>query len=130
MTTIFRSSSLIGLAGVLATLSMAMVPASAGEADVVDAKIVPSSDGSYRFDVALLHADTGWEHYADAFEILDGEGNILATRILVHPHVDEQPFTRSLSGVKIGPQLSEVTIRGRDSVHEYGGIEMVVQVPR
>ncbi len=130
MMTIFHSSRLTGLAGALAILFLSAVPALSGEADVVDANVVLSSDGSYRFDVALLHADTGWEHYADAFEILDGEGNILATRILVHPHVNEQPFTRSLSGVEIAPELSEVTIRGRDSVHEYGGIEMVVQVPR
>jgi len=31
----------------------------AGEADVVDAKILRSMDGTYRFDVTVLHADEG-----------------------------------------------------------------------
>ncbi len=104
--------------------------ATAGEADVVDVKISQTSGGSYSFDVTVRHADTGWEHYADSWEVLDNKGNILGTRVLVHPHVDEQPFTRSLSGVKIPAELTTVTIRAHDSVHKYGGKEMTVSVPR
>jgi len=104
--------------------------ANAGEADVVDVKISRSSGGSYSFDVAVRHADTGWKHYADSWEVLDNKGNILGKRVLVHPHVDEQPFTRSLSGVKIPEELSTVTIRAHDSVHKYGGKEITVKVPR
>jgi len=102
----------------------------AGEADVVDVKISQSSGESYSFDVAVKHADTGWKHYSDAWEVLDNKGNILAKRVLVHPHVNEQPFTRSLSGVEIPAAIKTVTIRAHDSVHEYGGKEMTVKVPR
>ncbi len=114
---------------VFASFSGGVLPVMAGEADVVGATIVRADDGTFRFDVTLAHADTGWEHYANAFEIVDGEGNVLAVRTLVHPHVDEQPFTRSISGVVLASELKEVTIRGRDSVHELGGIEMVLSVP-
>ncbi len=104
--------------------------ATAGEADVVDVKISRSSANSYSFDVAVRHGDTGWKHYADSWEVLDSKGNVLGKRVLVHPHVDEQPFTRSLSGVKIPAAINTVTIRAHDSVHKYGGKEMTVKVPR
>jgi len=103
--------------------------ASAGEADVIAAKAVLQQEGTYRFDVTVSHADTGWEHYADAFEVLDMNGNVLGTRTLVHPHVDEQPFTRSLLGVVIPKGVKQVTIRAHDSVHEYGGREIVLTLP-
>lgn len=118
----------------LLTLSLlslsSLSPAYAGEADVVEAFIKQSNDGTYRFDVTVAHADTGWEHYADAFEILSPDGTILGTRVLAHPHVDEQPFTRSLSGVEIPADIQEVRVRARDSVHEYGGAEITLAVPR
>jgi hypothetical protein len=92
-----------------------------GEVDVVAARAQPGNDGSWRFQVTLKHADTGWEHYADRWEILDPRGHIIATRVLAHPHVDEQPFTRGLSGVKIPEGTDSLTIRGHDKKHGYGG---------
>lgn len=81
------------------------------------------------FSATLRHADEGWEHYADAWEVLDPAGKVLATRVLVHPHVEEQPFTRSLSGVEIPAKVKEVTVRAHDSVHGYGGRTQTVQLP-
>jgi hypothetical protein len=105
-------------------------PAYGGEADVIDVKVVKQGAGSYRFDVTLKHADTGWKHYANAFEVLGPDGKSLGKRVLYHPHVNEQPFTRSLSGVKIPPEINMVTIRAHDSVHKTGGREMQVKLPR
>ncbi|HHJ17677.1 MAG TPA: hypothetical protein ENJ80_13375 [Gammaproteobacteria bacterium] len=102
--------------------------ASAGEVDVEAVSFRQAADGSYRFSVTLRHADTGWDHYADRWEVLTPEGEIIATRTLYHPHVDEQPFTRSLSGVKIPDALSRLVIRGHDSVHGYGGEEKRVDL--
>jgi len=101
----------------------------AGEAEVVDAKATRGADGAYRFDVTLRHADEGWDHYADAWDVLAPDGTVLGTRVLYHPHVDEQPFTRSLSGVKIPAGVTEVTIRARDKMHDYGGKEVVLTLP-
>ncbi|WP_238365114.1 hypothetical protein [Mesobacterium pallidum] len=69
----------------------------------------------WRFDVTLEHPDTGWDHYADGWEILDAKGKVLGTRKLAHPHVTEQPFTRSLSRVMLPDGLREIYIRARCS---------------
>ena len=105
-------------------------PLIAGEVDVTDVTVHRQSANKYQFNVTLRHDDTGWKHYADRWEILEPEGMVLATRVLLHPHVDEQPFTRSLSGVSIAPDIREVTIRGHDLVHGYGGRKRKVQIPR
>lgn len=73
-----------------------------------------SDNGTWRFDVTISHPDTGWDHYADGWRVLDMQGNELAMRVLHHPHVDEQPFTRSVSGVRIPDGVQEVQIQARD----------------
>ena len=99
----------------------------AGEADVVAVEATQTG-ATYRFDVTLRHDDASWEHYANRWEILAPDGSILATRVLAHPHINEQPFTRSLSGVKIPTGINQVEIRAHDSVHAYGGKTMVVDL--
>ena len=109
----------------LATLHL---PTFAGEADVLGVKVSCNSESICRFDVTVEHKDQGWEHYANKWEVLSPEGNVLATRVLAHPHEDEQPFTRSLSNVKIPAEFSTVIVRAHDLVHEYGGKEYVVDL--
>jgi hypothetical protein len=103
--------------------------AHAGEADVVAVEVTPEGGGAYRFDVTVRHADEGWDHYADAWQVLAPDGTVLGTRELLHPHETEQPFTRSLTGVAIPAGITEVTVRARDSVHGFGGAEMTVAIP-
>lgn len=97
----------------------------AGEADTI-AATAKNSGGTWRFDVTVRHGDTGWDHYADAWRVVGPNGEIFGTRTLHHPHVNEQPFTRSLSGVKIPSTVSSVTIESRDSVHGWGGATVTV----
>jgi hypothetical protein len=104
--------------------------ASAGEADVVEATLTPADDGSFRLDATVRHEDTGWDHYADAFEVLTPDGESLGTRTLLHPHVDEQPFTRSLSGLRIPDGVDEIVVRAHDNVDGHGGAVVRVQVLR
>lgn len=85
---------------------------------VVEAVKVSKQDDIYRFAVRILHEDSGWDHYVNKYEVLDRDGKVLATRTLVHPHEHEQPFTRSLSGVKIEGRRV-VFIRANDSVDGY-----------
>ena len=73
--------------------------------------------GKWRFDVTILHPDTGWDHYADGWRVLDMQGNELGIRVLLHPHENEQPFTRSLSGVEIPKGTKQVQIQARDLPH-------------
>lgn len=104
-------------------------PVLAGEADVLDVDVSCNSDSTCRFDVTVKHDDEGWKHYANRWEVLSPDGEILATRVLAHPHDNEQPFTRSLGNVKIPSDLVEVVVRAHDLVHEYGGKEFVVRLP-
>jgi hypothetical protein len=69
----------------------------------------------------VRHADTGWEHYADHWRVLSPDGDELGRRILHHPHVSEQPFSRSLSGIHIPAETRVVTVEAHDSVHLFGG---------
>ena len=99
----------------------------AGEASVTAAKATKTNAG-WRFDVTVQHADTGWDHYADAWRVVSKDGTVFGTRTLYHPHVDEQPFTRSLSGVAIPSGVTEVIVESHDSVHGWGGQQVVVQL--
>ena len=102
----------------------------AGEADVVDVSVKQSGKNKYYFNVSVRHADEGWDHYANQWDVVAPDGKVLGTRVLYHPHVEEQPFTRSLSGVNIPDTIDTVTIRAHDSVHEYGGKTVTIEVPR
>ncbi len=116
----------------LYTLGMALgasaLPCAAGEVDVVAARVRCTESRTCRFQVTLRHKDEGWEHYADRWEVLTPEGEVIATRVLRHPHVNEQPFTRTLAGVQLPPDLEALTIRAHDLVHEYGGAEHTLQL--
>ena len=101
----------------------------AGQADVTAATVTLEKAGTYTFKVTLFHNDEGWDHYADSWEIRDKQGTLYGTRTLHHPHVSEQPFTRSLSHVEIPEDISTVTIRAHDSVHLYGGKTITVELP-
>lgn len=77
-----------------------------------------SSEGSrWSVSVTLKHGDTGWDHYADNWRVVDSEGNVLGDRVLSHPHVDEQPFTRGLGGVEVPEGIMIVYIEAHDKVH-------------
>lgn len=101
----------------------------AGGADVIDAKVARARDGTYNFDVTIKSNDKGWEYYCDAFEVLLPDGKVLGTRVLLHPHEDEQPFTRELYGVKIPLGVDRVTIRARYKPKGYDGKTLVVKLP-
>ena len=102
--------------------------AQAGEADVVAATAECDAQRVCRFSVTIRHADTGWEHYADAWQVAMESGEVLATRVLRHPHVNEQPFTRQLAGVKVPAGVERVRILAHDKVHDEGGAEVIVEL--
>ena len=111
----------------LALICCLASPAIADDVTVLDVTASASSDGTWRFDVTVEHADTGWDHYADGWRIEDADGTELGMRVLAHPHVNEQPFTRSLSGVAIPEGTDEVFVRARDLLH--GWNDDVTPVP-
>jgi hypothetical protein len=95
-------------------------------AQVIFVRATQNGDGLWKLDTTVRHNDEGWDHYADAWQVIDSEGNILAERILTHPHDTEQPFTRSQSNIEIPSELTTVTVRAKCNVHGFGGQEVVV----
>ena len=66
--------------------------------------------------VTLEHNDSGWDHYADEWRVVDGSGQVLGSRVLLHPHIDEQPFTRSANNIAIPNGTSIVYIEAHDTI--------------
>ncbi len=112
----------LGLSGAGAAL--------AGEVDVLNAKVDCDAKSNCRIVATLRHADVGTSHYADAFIVLAPDETVLGTRVLLHPHVHEQPFTRALDALPIPADLETVIIQGRDNVHGTGGRTFTAPVVR
>ncbi len=116
------------LVAALIFAGLAAMPAVASEVEIVAVEAA-SNGGGYGFSVTLRHADSGWKHYADQWRVLAPDGVVLGTRVLVHPHVDEQPFTRGLSGVKVPAAIKRVLIQARDSVSGFSTKTFPVDLP-
>ena len=100
----------------LFALLLPLIPGSspaAADQPVIEKVAAHQSSGDWRFDVTLSHPDSGWEHYADGWRVLDMQGKELGIRVLVHPHEAEQPFTRSLSRVTVPDGTTQVQIQSR-----------------
>ena len=82
------------------------------------------------FDVTVRSVDKGTGHYADAIEVLAPDGKLLARRELLHPHEDEQPFTRDVYGVRTPPGIERVIIRAHHNVKGYDGRTLTLDLPR
>ncbi|HKJ63387.1 MAG TPA: hypothetical protein VKA94_15550 [Hyphomicrobiales bacterium] len=115
----------------ITALFLAMTPATAfaGKADVVGIEASKERSGVYRFNVTVKSDDTGWDKYADKWEVLGPDNQIFGTRVLLHPHENEQPFTRSLGGVEIPAGIATVRVRAHDKIEGYGGKEMTLELP-
>jgi hypothetical protein len=96
--------------------------------DVVDASAVDDGD-TWTISATLSSPYDSPERHADAWRVLGPDGSVLGERILTHHHADEQPFTRSLSGVDIPDDVEVVTIEGRDQVSGWGGGTFELALP-
>jgi hypothetical protein len=100
-------------------------------AQVLRVAATQQQNRQWRFDVTVRHNDDGWDHYADAWQVVQpSDGKVLGERVLAHPHEHEQPFTRSLSGVSVPDDLAVVLVRAKCNVHGFGGREVRVDLKR
>jgi len=88
----------------------------ANEVEIVETVFQKNRD-SWSVDTTLRHADSGWDHYADAWRVVDEQGKELGRRTLFHPHETEQPFTRSLGQLTVPEGTSIVFVEAHDKVH-------------
>lgn len=109
--------------------SFAVSNVNAGDAAIVFVD-VEKQGATWNVAVTLRHADDGWDHYADQWRLVSAEGEILGTRILHHPHVDEQPFKRNLSDVRLPPVVRSFYVEAHDSVHGWNKDRVFVDLTK
>jgi hypothetical protein len=115
---------------ILALAFIALMPIAAlAQPPVVADVQITRDDMGWQFSVTVRHDDTGWDHYADRWEILAEDGTLLATRALPHPHVDEQPLTRSLRQVMLPDGTRRVYIRAHCSSGDLSAVLTPVEIP-
>ena len=105
------------------------------DADVEFVRAVRQDNGAWTFHVTVRHPDTGWEDYTDGWDVVLTDGTVLKpdagspfTRLLLHPHETEQPFTRSQSNIVIPDDVTQVIVRAHDLVDGFGGAEVLVDL--
>jgi hypothetical protein len=81
---------------------------------------VTGQANSYQFNVQISSPDTGCDQYADWWEVLSEDGQLLYRRVLLHSHVNEQPFTRSGGLVTIN-EGAIIIVRAHMNKGGYGG---------
>lgn len=89
-----------------------------GVASVTDVT-VSGDENQYTFNVTIASHDLGCQQYADWWEVIDLDGELIYRRILTHSHVNEQPFTRSGGPVAIS-ENTEVYVRAHMNSTGYG----------
>ena len=100
--------------------------ASLNFAQVENVLATKQANGTWCFGTSVRHKDDGWDHYANSWEVIDLAGNQLDSRILHHPHVNEQPFTRSKCNIHIPAEMLKVIVRAKCNKHGFGGKVLVV----
>ncbi|MFK7805532.1 MAG: hypothetical protein AB8G95_28140 [Anaerolineae bacterium] len=114
---------------------IASAVAGTGDVDVLFVSARSNGDGTWNFAVTLEHPDNGWDDYADGWDVIMPDGTVIKpspelafTRLLTHPHDDEQPFTRSQSGIEIPADVTTVYVRGHELVQGYGATVVTVDL--
>lgn len=96
-------------------------PAAAAEdpADVISVNVA-GTPGAYTFSVGISSPDTGCDQYADWWEVVRPDGELVYRRILLHSHVGEQPFVRAGGPVAVAAD-EMVWVRAHLHPGGYGG---------
>ncbi|MBC8454845.1 MAG: hypothetical protein H8D71_01420 [Deltaproteobacteria bacterium] len=108
---------------------------SVGNADVTSVFARQEKDGKWTFHVSVEHPDVNWNDFADGWAVVLPDGVTLQpdpfqqfTKHFRHPHVDEQPFTRTQKGIEIPDGVDTVIVRAHDKKDGWGGKEVEVNL--
>lgn len=118
---------------ILSVLSLVLLVSStsvqAGDVEIKNVYL-QEHNGRWRAEVTLQHADVGWEHYADAWRLISEDNKLIATRVLYHPHVNEQPFTRSLDDITLPAGKQVIYIEAHDKMHGWSKQRVKIDLTR
>ncbi len=121
----------IGLVGLMSRATADSI----ADADVLKVNAHLQTTDIWQFSVTVSHPDTGWEDYTDGWDVVLPGGEVVKpnpseqfTRTLWHPHVGQQRFSRSQSGIVIPATIHSVTVRAHDKLHGFGGKEIEVDL--
>jgi hypothetical protein len=98
--------------------------------DVVAAVATEDEPGLWSFSVTLSSPYDSRERYADSWRVRAADGTVYGERFLSHDHANEQPFTRSQSGIEIPENIDQVIIEGRDQLSGWGGTTLTLTLDR
>ncbi len=113
----------------LALFTCLLTAPALADAPMIETATARQSGSSWSFSVTLSHPDTGWDHYADGWRVLDMDGKELGLRVLHHPHEQEQPFTRSLGSVTLPDGTAQVQIQARCNTEGWSEVTHVLTLP-
>jgi len=119
-----------GFTQLISLLLLVVTSAVSANNVVIENVYLSEKNGSWEAKVTLRHADNGWEHYADAWRIMDSNDNLIATRVLYHPHDNEQPFTRSLGNIRIPDGMTNIYVEAHDKVHGWNTQRVNIDLTR
>jgi len=94
--------------------------------DIEDVQVEKTDETTADLSVTVSSPYDTPERYADGWRVLDQDDEVLGEHTLMHDHAEEQPFTRTQSGVTIPDGTQELTIEGRDLENGYGGETVTV----
>jgi hypothetical protein len=116
---------------VLAALLAMLAPGStwAGKPDVVLVKVHQDDAVTWTFTVTVRHDDRDPDHWADWWRVRTLDGRELGRRVLLHSHVDEQPFTRD-ERIRVPRGVRTVVVEAHDKVHGLGGTTVTVDLSK
>lgn len=132
MTRPTRSAALLAAllaAAIACTGALAAPKGKKGPANVVGVAMSRNLDQTIDLRVTIRSADKGPEHFCDRFEILDPEGRVLHVERIAQPHVNEQPFSVSLTNLRLPEGLERVTFRARMRPDGASGTQRDVKLP-
>ncbi|MFQ5935493.1 MAG: hypothetical protein ACE5LB_03690 [Acidiferrobacterales bacterium] len=112
---------------IMVAFALLSVAVHAGQVEIVMVTF-DKQGSSWNVSTTLRHADSGWDHYADAWRVIAPDGHVLGTRTLYHPHVEEQPFSRSLANVVIPAGLTSVFVEAHDHVHGWSAQRVRIDI--
>lgn len=98
--------------------------------DVLAASATFDGDGTWTFSATLSSPYDSADRYADAWRVVGPDGTVYGIRELAHDHANEQPFTRTQTGIEIPDEITTVTVEGRDQVSGWGGATVEVELLR